>query len=318
MSFVAAIAACQPEPPAVAFVTDRFDIAPEFDGPLCAGNIPYMEARLSWLEEVLEVEPVGRVRYNWVSDAGEFCDGPLACAIGHTLYGPWSEFEHELVHVIATTSMGRASPFLEEGLAVALTSLSAAPGVPSEWLGRFPHDLETTARGDFYGGAGHFVRFLLDTRGMAPWKRLYAASDYDDSAATLRARFAEAYGESFAEIEAEYLDAAWDAYPPLSGCPAPDLLPWMPSGEFALECDDPAVMRTGPNVMVRPITLGLVTRTVGDFLVAGKRASPDWCPLRPVSIDGLFVGSLEAGLHTATVGAPLDEPKVVRAEFWLR
>ncbi|MFY0532316.1 hypothetical protein [Nannocystis pusilla] len=189
------VAACR-QPPEVAFVTDRFEIAPEFEGELCGGNVAFMEARLAEIEELLGIEARGKIRYNWVEDISGFCpDSASACADGTTIYGPWSLFEHELVHAVAA-SMGQAKPFLAEGLAVAFSAPMLAPGsmMPSDWLDFDPLETQGVDDAYSYATAGHFVRFLYEEFGAEPLTRLYRMSEPDDSEAQLRGQFERVYG----------------------------------------------------------------------------------------------------------------------------
>lgn len=110
---------------------------------------------------------------------------------------------HELVHAVHRTAWGNAAPFFNEGLAQALSSLvSSRPG--SMAIGDM---LDKPAEEVDYDEAGRFVRFLIETRGIAQFRRLFQGSAGKD-AAGLRAWIAEVYGDTFADIEAEFLSGA--------------------------------------------------------------------------------------------------------------
>lgn len=309
------------QPPEVTIVSDRFDIAPEFDGELCGGNIAFMEGRLAAIEALLGVE-AGRIRYNWVEDVDGFCrEGAGGCADGTTIFGPWKHFEHELVHA-AVASLGRAKPFLEEGVAVALSGRSLSPPImmPSEFLGGKP--LESMGPGDqeLYGTAGHFVRFLLDEFGPEKLVQLYRASDYDDSVAQFRGQFEQVYALSFDEVEALYLDAAYDVYPPVFGCPAPTMA-WDGAAyveEVAVDCAEAATLRVSATRMERSATVRLGSRTSGALTLDGvEERFPDDCFAEPYDLDGMAAvfGVFQPGSHSVTVSAELDAPRTVHVEL---
>ncbi|MCY1057382.1 hypothetical protein [Nannocystis sp. SCPEA4] len=111
---------------------------------------------------------------------------------------------HELTHAVIDRMWGQSAPFFNEGLAESLSrtlvhSWSASePLEPvGDMLGSVPAEVEYTA-------AAYFTRFLIDTRGLAPFKKLFQAAR-GRSREEIEALMAEIYGESFAALEAEYL-----------------------------------------------------------------------------------------------------------------
>ncbi|MFQ5719934.1 MAG: hypothetical protein ACE5IK_10345 [Acidobacteriota bacterium] len=113
---------------------------------------------------------------------------------------------HEEAHVIAWTwnRSGSNVPFVEEGLAV---SLSSHPGSPHASAadalaqGRLPSlpDLITRFRSyrDGYILAGSFVRDLIDRHGIEVVRRLYSGGDVED----VLERLEEVTGESIATLQ---------------------------------------------------------------------------------------------------------------------
>jgi hypothetical protein len=310
------------EPPElpIRIVTERFEIAPDFEGEPCAGNVPFMEERLAALEALLGVEVEGKIRYYWLENTEHYCPhDTTGCVSDDVIVSNWGSFAHELVHA-AASPLGRASPFLEEGLAVAFqgTNIAVTDGVPSELLGDRPSTSDIGARSEFYAVAGHFVRFLYEEYGSEKLIRLYRASEYDDSEARLRGLFAEVYGLSFDELEAHYMDAAFDAYPPAFGCPEPTLVA---NGEtfveeVVLECADPRVLRVRDDVMVRPASLWLAGPTFGALNVDGEpESSVDRCADQPYDLSSFVPGRFDAGTHTVEVAAKLDAPRTAVVEF---
>lgn len=109
---------------------------------------------------------------------------------------------HELTHAIIDRFWGQGAPFLEEGLAESLSqTLDRATPPPlapvGDMLDRIPAEVDYTA-------AAYFVRFLIDTRGLERFKRLFQQS-LGRSRAEIEALVASIYGESFQALEAEYL-----------------------------------------------------------------------------------------------------------------
>jgi len=147
-----------------------------------------------------------------------------------------STLRHEFVHAITWAAWGPSISFFAEGIATALMGpvLVSAPIPVGDQL------TLTTGTLD-YRAAALFTRFLIDTRGLDAFRRMYqgAQSWSEDD---IRALFLDVYGESFADLEAEYL-----ASPP--GCTyAIDLCDadraesvadvW--SHRFVVSCDDPS------------------------------------------------------------------------------
>ena len=323
-------ASCSDEPqlpalPEVAFVTDRFEIAPDFDGELCAGNVLFMETRLAEIEALLGIHVESKIRFYWLEDTTGFCSKGGNCTADGTIYSDWNSFEHELVHAVAAAALGqRAKSFLAEGLAVAFASSGTlAPGriAPSLLIDRTSYGPTTMETNELYGGAGHFVRFLYEEFGPDRLTELYRGSDPDDSEEAFRGQFAAVYGQSFDDVEALYLDVAFDAYPSVFGCPEPTMT-WDGSifaADVALACERPDVLRTGAAWMAQRSTLRLEASTFGELTVDGVRelSFSESCPAAPYDISdapephGLF----DAGWHTIQISIPLATPRTARVEF---
>lgn len=113
---------------------------------------------------------------------------------------------HELSHAVIDHRWGQSVAFFEEGLAEALSRTADWPQAPVEiapvgdLLDRDPGSLDYTA-------AARFVRFLIDTRGLARFKQMFhAASEHTQDA--VRATFVTVYGEDFDGLEVEFLSGA--------------------------------------------------------------------------------------------------------------
>jgi len=147
---------------------------------------------------------------------------PAAATI-HTI---WKIDNHEVVHVYAGP-WGSPAALFGEGLAVAFQTNPQAGDFVAKWSGTPVHDLarrfraqgqllsipsiaETAAfrardEGVTYPEAGSFVRFLIDSEGIAPMRRLYGSMGPDAPLATVRSAFAGVYGFSLDEAEQRWL-----------------------------------------------------------------------------------------------------------------
>lgn len=142
----------------------------------------------------------------------------------HTI---WPRDEHETVHVVVIAALGSGPVLFDEGVAVAFQVDPAAGNLVARWSGRPVHDIacETWAQGRVppleqliaseasfrgfdegltYPLAGSFVRFLVDTRGLEPVKRIFREMRRADGAATVRTKFRAIFGAE--------LDAVWDEW----------------------------------------------------------------------------------------------------------
>jgi len=144
----------------------------------------------------------------------------------NTVYSIWPFDAHEVVHVYSGP-WGFPVALFVEGLAVAYTTNPAAGDFVAKWNGTPVHTAarqlrasgqllpiasiaETAAfraQNDLvtYPESGSFVRFLIDTEGVAQMRRLYGAMPNGASLAGVRSAFAQVYGYSLDEAEARWL-----------------------------------------------------------------------------------------------------------------
>ena len=196
----------------------------DFDEPICAGTFPYFERRLRWLgqETDLPRDPRG-LTYRWYLDqtqVEEACSFSLGgCTKGRTIFGNLIAFSHELVHA-HLARLGSPRVWLEEGMATMLEDeRSGAPHslfTPSVMM-RIDDALELD-----YDAASAFTTYLRDRYGMPSLLDYYEASADTDAAMSL-AIFEEVLGDTFADVEADYLDGG------------------LPDTSGSLECDGPDV-----------------------------------------------------------------------------
>ncbi|NVB42363.1 hypothetical protein G6O69_31360 [Pseudenhygromyxa sp. WMMC2535] len=166
------LAACT-EVPEVRYRTEHFEIAPDFEQPVCEGTLAYFEEHLSFVESSLaKTVPYGeRIRFYWITDdLDSWCSSTaLGCYYPGTrvIIGSGDSVAHEIVHAVLNAE-AQNSLFLEEGLAELYSGVgsrrpqSSSP-VPSEllWI---------TSSGYRYGQldynvAMHFMAYLNAARG---------------------------------------------------------------------------------------------------------------------------------------------------------
>jgi len=207
---------------------------------ICAESLPYFERRLESLERAtgLPRDPKG-VFFHWYLNGPprKWCPPASNCTIKRSFYSEFYSFSHELAHA-QLYRLGRPRRWLVEGMAVMLDDDHAAPanGVqsPSDMMRMDdPFKLD-------YSEAGAFVTYLRDRYGMARLLAYYQASagaGVDRSIAL----FADTFGDSFADVEAEYLALAIFPTAGSPPCDAPEVA-WTGATwrhDFVLACDEP-------------------------------------------------------------------------------
>jgi hypothetical protein len=150
----------------------------------------------------------------------------------NTLHTIWPTDNHEVVHVYAGP-WGFPVALFVEGLAVAHQMNPPAGDFVARWSGTPIHDLARQFRAQgrlvpiammaetipfrafdgnvSYPESGSFVRFLIDTQGIAEMRQLYGSMSNDAPLAVIRAAFQGVYGFSLDEAEARwqrFLDGA--------------------------------------------------------------------------------------------------------------
>jgi hypothetical protein len=142
----------------------------------------------------------------------------------HTI---WPFDNHEVIHLY-TSTIGRAAPLLNEGIAVAYQVDPARGDMTPRWNNRHVHDVSADLRRQRrlvaldamltsdrwravdsqvnYPQAGSFVRFLIDSHGgVAMVRALLARSTQGDAPEVTRANVEAVYGRSLEHLEAEWL-----------------------------------------------------------------------------------------------------------------
>ncbi|MBI4912169.1 MAG: hypothetical protein HY823_05485 [Acidobacteria bacterium] len=193
----------------------------------------WQEGYYPWLAAALQVEAPAKLQYFKYRDrahmraiTGRDSNGWADISGNLAFHTIWPTDNHECVHALVTRTMGLAPSLLGEGIAVAHSvDLAKGWGEP-QWKGEPVHAIaarfrrqgtlpplgglvESIAFSQYdanttYPLAGSFVRFLIDTRGLAPLKTYFRSSTFMDSGATTRLGFQQAFGIP--------LDQAWNEW----------------------------------------------------------------------------------------------------------
>lgn len=141
----------------------------------------------------------------------------------HTI---WPTDNHEVVHTLVTLQIGLPPALFTEGIAVAhstdpirgmLTPVWNSTSIHSlarsfELSGQLPAVSSLVRSTDFarfdsqmtYPCAGSFVRYLIETQGLAPLKAYFRLATFDDAPSVTESRFQSAYGRSLASLWDEW------------------------------------------------------------------------------------------------------------------
>jgi hypothetical protein len=144
----------------------------------------------------------------------------------HTI---WPIDNHEGVHTIVILQIGHPPALFNEGVAVAHQMDPARAFFTPRWngmdlhvlarqydaAGRIPPLSSLLRSPDFfnfdanvmYPCAGSFVRYLIDTYGLARLKEYFGTATFDDGSSLTESRFLAAYGRSVSSVWNEWL--AW-------------------------------------------------------------------------------------------------------------
>lgn len=208
------LCACPQTVPEIAYETENFEIAPDFDYPICAGTLNNFEAHLDFVESSLaRTLPFGqRIRYYWITqDLGSWCSERAAgCYYPGTvvIIGSGDSIGHEIVHAVLNAE-ARTNFFLEEALAERYSGVGAyhrdsqdlRPD-PSELLWISPSDYRF---GDLdYAVANHFMAYVQQRFGTGPTRGIADVVAEAAGPPELEQTFERFTGVSFAELEADW------------------------------------------------------------------------------------------------------------------
>lgn len=192
-------------------------------------DIVWQDAYYEWLIAALDVADSGPLEYFKYRDrahlealTGRSTNGfaEVGTKRFHTV---WSRDNHESVHTVVLLHMGHPPSLFTEGIAVAHQVDPARGLLTPRWndqdlhalarvydsAGLLPALSAVVVSTDFarldaqvtYPVSGSFVRYLLDSYGLARMKSFFAGARFDEARATVDVRFQSAYGRS--------LDSAW-------------------------------------------------------------------------------------------------------------
>jgi hypothetical protein len=146
----------------------------------------------------------------------EACHGNGGCTMSDGVaHGNPASMHHELVHSVACELRASTVPALGEGLAVMFEphSVSRQPAVPLAEFLAAPYPFV-----EYYGTAGHFMRWLLENRGAMAIADLYVSTSPESDAAGLERGIEDIWNGDFASMEEQYDNDAPFAWVPLQDC----------------------------------------------------------------------------------------------------
>lgn len=274
------------EIPDVAYETEHFEIAPDFDYPICAGTLAYFEAHLSMVESSLSRPvPFGeRIRFYWITNnLDSWCsERALGCYYPgtHVIIGTGESVSHEIVHAVLDAE-AQTNFFLEEGIAELYSGVGAYRRAalderpdPSELLWLSPTDYRF---GELdYAVAAHFMAYVESEFGNGSTRGIADVIVTAAGPPELEATFERYTGISFAQLERNYDRDARNSYP---GLHEDDITPitshrWL---DVSLRCDQDDTfgpLPDGTGGMYRSLRLELdEPRTVDVELRAPGRVS---------------------------------------------
>jgi hypothetical protein len=247
--------------PEVAYQTDHFDIAPDFDHPICAGTLQRFEDHLAFVESALS-RPVPhgeRIRFYWITgDLDSWCsDRAIGCYYPGTrvIIGTSASAPHEIVHAVLNAE-AQTNLFLEEALAELYSGVGAYRTSAQREVDVTPDELLWLSTSDYrfgeldYGVAKHFAAFVHQRFGQGTIREIAdvvatgAGPPALERAFELRTEFA------FAELEQLYVDEARSFYPGLRDHVVPKLDGQSSWFDVSLRCDETTTL--GPLWDERP------------------------------------------------------------------
>jgi hypothetical protein len=156
-----------------------------------------------------------------VSDANGWADGATFAI--HTI---WPVDNHEVVHLYSS-AWGSPVALFSEGFAVAHSVKPSQGDFVPRWQGQPLHTLARGFRANgtlialsrmadtrgfrsfdanvTYPESGSFVRYLIDTHGLEPMRRMFGALRANDPASAVNDAVVTVYGRDLAALESEWI-----------------------------------------------------------------------------------------------------------------
>lgn len=211
------------EVPEVAYQTEHFDVAPDFDHPICAGTLQRFEDHLAFVESALSRPiPHGeRIRFYWITgDLDSWCsDRAVGCYYPGTrvIIGTGASAPHEIVHAVLNAE-SQTNLFLEEALAELYSGVGAYRPRSARDQGPTPDELLWLSLSDYrfgeldYGVAKHYASFLRARFGQGTIREIANVVTTGAGPPDLERAFERRTGLSVAELDQDYVDNAQTWY----------------------------------------------------------------------------------------------------------
>jgi hypothetical protein len=265
------------EVPEVAYETEHFEIAPDFDHPICQGTLTHFEEHLSFVESSLARSvPFGeRIRFYWITeDLDSWCSSrAVGCYYPGTrvIVGTGESASHEIVHAVLNAD-ARTNYFLEEALAEVFSGVGAyhrdeldeRPS-PSELLWLSPTDYRF---GELdYAVASHFMAYIYQDYGSGSTRGIANVVVTGAGPPELEEVFARFTNRDFDFIEADYKAHASTYYAGLHDKHITEIedRAWI---DVSLRCDEDATFGPLPDTspgMYRSLRLELPDPQLIEF-----------------------------------------------------
>lgn len=279
--------------PEVAYETEHFEIAPDFDHPICAGTLAHFEQHLSFVEYSLARKvPFGeRIRFYWITeDLDSWCSRrALGCYYPGTrvIIGTGESVSHEIVHAVLNAE-AQTNYFLEEALAERYSGVGAyardehdTRPDPSELLWLSPTDYRFGVLD--YAVAGHFMSYVETEFGSGSTRAMADVVVSGAGPPELEAGFERFTGISFAQLEKNYEAFANSYYKGLHDLDIAEIdsAQWL---DVSLRCDEDGTFGPLPDAsqgMYRSLRLVLEDPQAVDVeLLAPERVSVQFIDVR--------------------------------------
>jgi hypothetical protein len=298
--------------PAVAYETEHFEIAPDFEHPICAGTLAHFEAHLDFVESSLARSvPFGeRIRFYWITeDLDSWCSSrATGCYYPGTrvIIGNGGSVSHEIVHAVLNAE-AQTNYFLEEAIAELYSGVGAyhhdqfdeRPD-PGELLWLSPSDYHF---GELdYAVAGHFMSYIESQFGESSTRALANVVVTAAGPRELEQAFERFTGVSFEELEQHYKASANSYYRGLHEHDIAEIVNprWL---DVSLRCDSEHTfgpLPDGQPGMYRSLRLVLDDPSTVDVeLIAPARVSAQFVDIRRERNAGVVVNFFHPELSGA-------------------
>ncbi|MEX1367511.1 MAG: hypothetical protein AB1Z98_30565 [Nannocystaceae bacterium] len=224
--------ACTEPLPQIRYVTDQAEIGTDFGHSICPSELAWLDGHIEYVEDLLDAGSDERIEIYLYQSVPPQCHLFGCYTEEGYIASNWNALDHEVVHAVVDR-IGDPPPFWSEGIAEALTRRGTYRGYRQAVSENVMASDSTEVD---YATAGHFVRWLIQTRGIESVRMVLEGGSVE-----------HAFGQTLAQLEAEYEEDAPYAYPPIrDACdflplPAVDEVSW--SEDIAISCDREGIFR---------------------------------------------------------------------------